>query len=125
MGQLCVTCHARDDVHRNALGPQCGDCHTQRSFSGARFDHNRVGCGLKGAHRLLPCSSCHLGGNFMALSPSCVSCHRRDAVRGAAAAATAGVPGHAALTRCTPCHNPWAFSPASPDGPVVRETMCR
>jgi hypothetical protein len=61
----------------------------------------------------------------MAISPNCVSCHRREAIKGAAAAMSQGVAGHAAFNRCTPCHNPWAFSPAAPDGPVVRESMCR
>ncbi len=81
-GPLCITCHRSDDIHNNGLGPRCGECHSQNTWAGAHFDHNTVGCNLTGIHRLTPCALCHTGGNFAALSPTCVSCHRKDAIRG-------------------------------------------
>ena len=37
-GNLCINCHRQDDVHNNSLSPRCGECHTQWSFTPARFD---------------------------------------------------------------------------------------
>ena len=71
-GNLCITCHRKDDIHRNSLSPRCGECHTQRSFAPARFDHLSVGCGLTGLHGTLPCADCHKSGNFGAVSPICI-----------------------------------------------------
>lgn len=118
---LCIACHRNDDIHHNALGPRCGDCHTQRTFAGAHFEHTRVGCELTGTHRLLPCVDCHKGGNFTALSPECQACHRADAIRGAAA--PGAPPGHQSYQTCTPCHNPLFFGPVARSS--NRESVCR
>jgi hypothetical protein len=119
-GEFCVACHQNDDIHHNSLGPRCGECHTQQSFAGARFFHNRVGCDLRGVHRTLPCNSCHLGGHFQAVSPYCVSCHRTDAAKGAS---VAGAPmGHAGFMQCSICHNVNFFNPSRPSG---SESVCR
>ncbi len=100
--ELCVSCHRRDDIHHNALGPRCGECHFQQTWSGpqVRFFHERTGCDLRGVHRVLPCLGCHVGGNFAALQPSCVSCHRGDALQ-------VKSPDHKALLGqpCSGCHN--------------------
>ena len=124
-GNLCVQCHQKDDIHHNSLGPQCGDCHTQRTFAAVRFVHSRVGCDLVGLHRNLPCVDCHVGGNFNALAPECVACHRKDAVRGASAyAATGGsAAAHQSFTTCANCHNPNFFGPTAQ--PSMRESVCR
>jgi hypothetical protein len=114
-GNLCITCHRDDDIHQNALSPKCGECHGQRSFAPARFDHLSVGCNLLGQHRTLPCADCHRSGNFGGVSPLCVSCHRDDA----AAVAT---PDHGALLDCGRCHNPDAWAPANQLG---GESLCR
>jgi hypothetical protein len=120
-GELCIHCHRADDIHHNAL-PECATCHTQRSFSDIRFDHARIGCELKGAHRFLPCIDCHKGGNFVALATECVACHRADAVRGARAP---GAPAdHATQPTCGNCHNPHFWGPAARSG-GTKESMCR
>jgi hypothetical protein len=121
---LCITCHRGDDIHHNALGPNCGECHTQRTWAGARFEHSRVGCDLVGVHRFLPCLDCHIGGNFTSLAPQCAACHRKDAVRGANAT---GAPlGHANLQSCASCHNPIYFGPAAQGmNASGRESVCR
>lgn len=114
-GNLCITCHRKDDIHNNALSPRCGECHTQRSFAPARFDHLTVGCALVGLHGTLPCADCHTRGNFGAVSPLCVSCHRNDALR-------VRTPDHRTLLECGRCHNPTAWIPATQFGV---QTLCR
>jgi hypothetical protein len=114
-GNLCISCHRKDDVHQNSLSPRCGECHTQRSFAPARFDHMSVGCGLMGLHATLPCADCHKRGNYGAVSPTCVSCHRTQALR-------VKRPDHATFFECGSCHNPTAWIPATQLG---AQTICR
>ena len=116
-GNLCINCHRQDDIHNNSLSPRCGECHTQWSFAPARFDHTTVGCSLIGIHRTASCFDCHVNGNFVGLSPECVSCHRDDALR-------EGDPAHKTYVTCANCHNPNTWN-----GPGVntfgRESICR
>lgn len=121
-GNLCIRCHRTDDIHHNALGPDCGKCHTQASWAGAHFQHSRVGCELTGVHRLLSCSDCHRGGNFTALAPTCVACHQKDKARGTAAP---GAPPHQGFSTCANCHNSIFFGPVSKGAPGGRESVCR
>lgn len=123
-GELCIACHRRDDVHHGSLGPRCGECHGQESFSGGsvRFFHERVGCALRGVHRTLPCVDCHVGGNFAALSTACVSCHRADAVR--AMSDKMAPAGHAGFTTCAGCHNQSYFAPSRP-AMTGSESVCQ
>lgn len=114
-GNLCITCHKQDDIHQNALSPRCGECHTQRSFAPARFDHLSVGCSLTGLHSTLPCADCHTNGNYGAVSPLCISCHRNDARK-------VKTPDHTSLLECGKCHNPTAWIPANQLG---EQTICR
>jgi len=114
-GNLCITCHKQDDIHGNALSPRCGDCHTQRAFAPARFDHVTVGCNLMGLHSTLPCADCHRAGNYGAVSPMCASCHRNDALR-------VRQPDHRTLVDCGSCHNPSAWIPATQLG---QQSICR
>lgn len=114
-GNLCISCHRKDDIHKNALSPRCGECHTQRAFAPARFDHVAVGCNLMGLHSTLPCADCHKAGNYGAVSPMCVSCHRSDALR-------VRQPDHRTLVDCGNCHNPSAWIPATQLG---QQSICR
>ncbi len=62
----CATCHA--DVHvgqfrDRATGSACSDCHDVNGFVPSRFDtddHAETRFPLDGAHRTVPCISCHL-----------------------------------------------------------------
>lgn len=74
----CASCHAPDDVHRGARGRACADCHTQTSWSDARFDHEKeTGFGLLGAHAGAACQACHRSGRFEDELPrDCAGCHR-------------------------------------------------
>jgi hypothetical protein len=114
-GNLCITCHRKDDIHRNSLSPRCGECHTQRSFAPARFDHVTVGCSLMGLHSTLPCADCHKNGNYGAVSPMCVSCHRNDALH-------AKSPDHSGLFDCGECHSTTVWNLRAPLG---TESICR
>ena len=119
-----MSCHQRDDIHHNALGPRCGDCHNQQSFAGSRFNHATVGCMLRGIHRTLPCADCHKGGNYAGLSPMCISCHRDDAMRAAGAGNTA-VALYAGQTACTHCHNTLSFRQGLASRPSPPESVCQ
>ncbi len=122
---LCITCHRNDDIHHNSLGPQCGECHTQRTWAGAHFEHSRVGCDLVGVHRVLPCVDCHRGGNYTALSSECIACHRREQIlaQNMFKAGAVGFVPHDSFTNCASCHNPNYFGPvAKASG---RESVCR
>jgi hypothetical protein len=128
MAQMCMVCHQRDDIHHNALGPRCGDCHTQRTWAAPHFEHTRVGCELLGVHRLLACVDCHKAGNYAAVSPTCVACHTRDLKR--ATAAGGKVPNHDAFSSCAICHNVYSWARQPLTGmtrpfPGMRESVCR
>lgn len=118
-GNLCLNCHRQDDVHNNSLSPRCGECHTQWSFAPAKFDHSRVGCNLTGLHRSLACFDCHKSGNFVGLSPQCVSCHRDVASRKDA--------NHQGYSTCANCHSPnyWVPQGAGTTSAFGRESVCR
>jgi hypothetical protein len=123
MAKLCISCHRQDDVHHNSLGPNCGECHTQRTFNAARFEHSRVGCDLVGIHRTIPCVNCHKGGNYTALSTSCVSCHQRER---ALADVVQKVQPHSGFVACALCHNPNYWGPlATGVHASGRESVCR
>jgi hypothetical protein len=125
-GNLCITCHRNDDIHHNVLGPNCGECHTQRTFAGAHFEHNRVGCELMGVHRMLPCVDCHIGGNFTALASNCYACHAKDKARATAQSQSTPTPtDHTSFTFCAGCHNTIFFGPKSVAQPGGRESVCR
>lgn len=76
--RACASCHTPDDVHRGTRGTDCASCHTERSWSEARFDHEKeTGFALLGAHRDAACQSCHRSGRFEDKLPrECSGCHR-------------------------------------------------
>ena len=46
------------------------------------FDHFSTGFPLTGAHRLVDCELCHIGGVFKGTQTRCVSCHVRTSLSG-------------------------------------------
>ena len=60
----CGACHKPVDVHRGALGPNCGSCHATTSRRGAKFDHDTTKFPLHGAHRDAACGACHAGARY-------------------------------------------------------------
>jgi hypothetical protein len=103
--KLCVSCHAPDDVHRGERGSNCGECHTQTSWTTAKFDHAKTGFPLLGVHNRIDCQGCHTTGNFKDKLPKdCIGCH-------------AGVDSHAGRfgKLCSNCHDSDAWKPAKFD----------
>ncbi|MDH5221539.1 MAG: cytochrome C [Betaproteobacteria bacterium] len=79
----CVSCHARDDVHKRRLGPACETCHNARAWRSWDFDHaRRARFALDGAHARLKCEGCHRApvDGAPRLAASCASCHAGDDV---------------------------------------------
>lgn len=120
-GNLCINCHRQDDIHSNSLSPRCGECHTQWSFTPARFDHTTVGCNLTGLHRTLPCYECHKTGNFGGLSAQCIGCHRDTALK----VGVVGGVDHSVLAVCAACHSPNSWVPGTVNGGYGRDSICR
>jgi hypothetical protein len=58
--QACHACHQALDPHGGQFGDRaCDACHATDSFRIAAFDHARTRYPLDGAHRSVPCASCH------------------------------------------------------------------
>ncbi|MDP1889901.1 MAG: cytochrome c3 family protein [Gemmatimonadaceae bacterium] len=56
----CISCHKRDDVHRNTLGDDCARCHDAVDWKKAvRFDHEKSKYPLTGKHADVACDKCH------------------------------------------------------------------
>lgn len=76
----CNDCHAEDDPHKGSLGAQCADCHDERSWKDAPFDHDRTRFRLLGKHAALACLDCHADRTFANAPSECDACHRKDDV---------------------------------------------
>ena len=74
----CVSCHRKDDKHRDSLGPKCGDCHTEQSWAVPRFDHDKTRYPLRGKHADIECKSCHKSPVFKEAPMNCIGCHQKD-----------------------------------------------
>lgn len=56
----CISCHARDDVHRETLGASCERCHDAVDWTKpVRFDHDKSKYPLTGKHADVACDRCH------------------------------------------------------------------
>ena len=79
----CVACHAKDDKHKRALGPDCGQCHNARLWGDWNYDHDtRTKFALDGKHKGKACVLCHQTptDGRVVLGTNCLSCHARDDV---------------------------------------------
>lgn len=97
--QACVSCHRKDDKHKDSLGRNCETCHSEKSWTETvRFDHAKTDFPLLGKHPKVECKSCHEGAMYRQASKECVACHKKDDKH----AATLG-------TQCADCHtaNDW------------------
>lgn len=74
----CVSCHKKDDKHKGSLGEKCGDCHVERNWKEARFDHGRSRFPLLGKHDDIECKACHKSPVFRDTPMTCVACHKKD-----------------------------------------------
>ena len=90
----CIGCHRKDDKHRGGLGRECANCHHDRDWKDARFDHGKTKFPLRQQHADVPCTDCHINHNYADTARECISCHRKDdAHKGRFGA------------RCESCHN--------------------
>lgn len=78
----CVDCHADDDAHGGRLGKDCAECHVERGWHEARFDHSRTRFPLEGRHAEVDCALCHAGDRFEGTPRDCWSCHAVDDAHG-------------------------------------------
>lgn len=73
----CVSCHQKDDYHKEALGKDCETCHTPRNWqTRLEFDHSTTDFPLRGSHTKVACSGCHAGQVYEFAEKTCVSCHK-------------------------------------------------
>jgi hypothetical protein len=114
----CVSCHMKDyqgttdPNHVQAGIPQtCEVCHSTVNWGNANFNHASTGFPLTGAHTNLPCSQCHVNGNYKLTSGACSTCHMKD-YNGTTDPnhAQAGFP-----TTCDTCHSTSSWSGAQFD----------
>ncbi len=107
LSATCVSCHLKDynattNPNHQAAGfpQQCEVCHTTTAWTPASFNHDLTGWPLTGAHKTVPCASCHIGGVYAGTPTDCYSCHKSDYL------ATTD-PNHVAAafpTTCAVCH---------------------
>ena len=79
------------------------------SWQGAVFDHAGTNFPLTGAHRSVPCASCHVDGVYAGTPTDCVACHQKDYDN-------TTNPNHGLLgfpTTCATCHNTTDWHDAS------------
>jgi len=76
----CISCHKKDDKHKNKFGPKCETCHVERGWKEIPFDHNKkTKFPLLGKHRDVKCVDCHKGDIYKdKLKMDCYSCHQKD-----------------------------------------------
>lgn len=76
----CFSCHAKDDYHKEKLGPRCEQCHDARGWKDWKFDHDkRTKFKLADKHAKIKCLYCHTTPvkNKFTLASDCASCHRK------------------------------------------------
>ncbi len=103
----CDGCHAaqfaaaQSPNHVTAgFSRDCQTCHASTNWNAARFNHDRGGFPLTGAHRSVACDQCHLNNQYSGAPVACVSCHQADYDLTTA-------PAHGAAqfpTDCASCH---------------------
>lgn len=76
----CFSCHQKDDKHKGEQGQACGNCHNQKAWSAAQFDHDaKTSFPLAGKHKGLQCTDCHKDGQYTTpLQSNCAACHQKN-----------------------------------------------
>jgi len=74
----CYSCHKKDDKHEGQEGTKCEQCHGDRTWKVARFDHGLSRFPLSGRHMTAPCKSCHETARYKDAPRDCFSCHKKE-----------------------------------------------
>ncbi len=74
----CYSCHNKDDKHEGQQGTACEQCHNDKSWKVANFDHARTRFPLTGKHLVATCKSCHTTPRYKDAKSDCYSCHKSD-----------------------------------------------
>jgi len=77
----CISCHKKDDSHKQALGTSCNRCHNPNGWKLWQFDHDKQSSfKLENSHKGLQCQACHKKpmGRFINKSSTCGACHLQD-----------------------------------------------
>ena len=74
----CYACHKKDDRHKENLGLACADCHTERNWKEAKFDHSKTKFLLRGKHAEVKCQDCHGHERYKNTPMDCYACHEKD-----------------------------------------------
>lgn len=112
----CQSCHmeqyrsTREPDHAaGGIPTTCQTCHSTLTWDTAKFNHDRTGFPLTGAHRAAACANCHTNGRYAGTASACQSCHMTE-YNGA-------TPNHAssgfAAGACATCHNTTSFAGAT------------
>ncbi|MBP6007794.1 MAG: cytochrome C [Rhodoferax sp.] len=104
--QQCNDCHKKDDTHKGSLGPKCGDCHIEKNWKEARFDHSKTKFALEGKHVDVKCTDCHKLNKYKDTPKECVACHKKDDD------STKGHKGQYGQ-KCESCHGVKAWKPST------------
>jgi hypothetical protein len=78
LSSQCVSCHLKDDKHKNQLGNKCESCHTEKRWQGVPYDHNKARFTLTGSHAKTECKLCHQTPAFHDTPSTCYACHQKD-----------------------------------------------
>lgn len=77
--RLCVECHRKDDEHKGKLGAKCENCHNDKNWKEAQFDHEKTRFPLLGGkHADVKCKECHVDKTYKNTPLKCSSCHKKD-----------------------------------------------
>ena len=74
----CLACHKKDDKHEGLLSQKCDNCHNDRDWKVARFDHSPTRFPLLGKHAPVKCADCHQSLRYKDAPRDCWSCHAKD-----------------------------------------------
>jgi hypothetical protein len=75
----CLSCHRKEDKHNGTLGPKCENCHNEKSWKEAKFDHSKTKFALTGGHANRECKACHKDqASFKDTPLACLACHKKD-----------------------------------------------
>lgn len=77
---VCADCHREKDKHNGRLGAKCQTCHSTKSWSEVRFDHDKdTKFPLAGKHQPAACVACHKPPPApQKLETGCKSCHAKE-----------------------------------------------